>query len=135
MNFSHLLIRGLIKALKLDWRSFDILIMIIFHQTIEYCRKQQIVTIDCLIESSITNEIKFLKHYKFQPNSDRLDKRGLSWINLIDMPDTRQSFRGPHQLYLFFLLIEHSRVMLRFLEAIVIVLIKNRSPCLWLVWS
>ena len=51
--------------------------------------------------SLITKESKFLKHYGYQ-HLHHLDKRGLLWLNSITMPDTRQSFRGPHQLYLFF---------------------------------
>ena len=44
----------------------------------------------------------FLKHYKCQYHLDCLDKRGLSRMTLIKltMPDKRQSFGGPNQLYL-----------------------------------
>ena len=44
-----------------------------------------------------------------QNHFDRLDNRGLSWINSITMPDTRQSFGGPHQLYLLRYEIESNR--------------------------
>ena len=50
---------------------------------------------------TIVRNLKHLKHYRFQYHLDRLDKRGLSWINSITMSETRQSFGGPHQLCLF----------------------------------
>ena len=47
----------------------------------------------------LQKRVIFLKHYKLQHHLG-LGKCGLSWINSITTPDTRQSFGDPHQLYL-----------------------------------
>ena len=48
----------------------------------------------------MTKESNFFKDYEYQHHLDRVGEAGFSRINLITVPDTRQSFGGPHQLYL-----------------------------------
>ena len=61
----------------------------------------------------IPTESTFLKHCKFQYQLDRLDKRSLSWINFITMPD-RKLNSSPRALHVFLVFQSEARIYLSF---------------------